>query len=138
MAPSAKKERGRAKRYHRDIKNERKAHMEQRALGPVADTELSSDQPRYYNAEFVPIVLTRDLLEHDGVRIFLQAVQMGALVYWELGRKGTHISSHFLTSKGTEDTLTSPDPKDENYRLLVDAHLARLGTMVGARPQQIA
>lgn len=138
MAPSSKKERGRAKRYHRDIHNERKAHMEQRALGPVADTELSSDQPRYYDAEFVPIVLTRDLLEHDGVRIFLEAVQMGALVFWELGRKGTHISSHFLTSRGTEDTLTSPDPKDENYRLLVDAHLARLGQMVGAYPKQIA
>jgi len=134
MAPSAKKERGRTKRYHRDINIERKAHLEQRALGPVADTELSSGQLRYYDAEFVPIVLTRDLLEHDGVRIFLEAVQMGALVYWELGRKGTHISSHFLTSRGTEDTLTSPDPKDEDYCMLVNAHLSRLGELVGARP----
>ena len=55
--PSSKKERGRTKRYHRDINNERKAHLEQRALGPVADTELSSGQQRYYDAKFVPIVL---------------------------------------------------------------------------------
>jgi hypothetical protein len=132
--PSSKKERGRTKRYHRDINNERKAHLEQRALGPVADTELSSGQQRYYDAKFVPIVLTRALLEHDGVQMFLEAVQMGALVYWELGRKGTHISSHFLTSRGTEDTLTSPDPKDEDYCMLVNAHLHRLGELVGAAP----
>lgn len=126
MAPSSKRERGRRTKFNRDLARERKAHITQRAQGPVADFELSSGQPRFYDSEFVPIALTRELLEHGGVRAFLHAVQKRALVYWELGRKGTHISSHFLTANGTEDYLTSPDPNDQNYPNLVDAHISRL------------
>jgi hypothetical protein len=49
----------------------------------------------------------------------------GLLIGWSLGRKGTHISSKFETDSGTTDYLTNPDPHDDDYLSLAQAHVGR-------------
>jgi len=135
---SAKKARGRAKKDARELDEARRAHAaHNQALGRTAPLILADDKPRFFDSEFVPVPLTSELAELDGVRFMQQAVKDGFLVFWELGRKGTHISSHFLTTGGTEDYLTSPNPEDEDYGSLVIAHINRIAQIFGIESDPI-
>ena len=100
----------------------------------VAPSRLPADAHRHFKSEFVPIRLTKELREHKGVKVLLEAVENDVLELWELGRKGTHISSHFVTCEGTEDTLTSTSADDDDYGSLVDAHISRLAGLMGLTP----
>lgn len=100
----------------------------------LAPSRLPADAHRHYESEFVPIRLTKELRAHKGVKVLLEAVENDVLELWELGRKGTHISSHFVTCEGTEDTLTSTSADDDDYGSLVDAHIARLAGLMGLAP----
>jgi len=135
---SSKKARGRAKKDARELDGARRAHAaHNQALGRTAPLVLDDEGPRFFDSEFVPMPLTSELAEHDGVRFMQRAVKDGFLVFWELGRKGTHISSHFLSTGGTEDYLTSPNPHDEDYGSLVMAHINRLAQIFGATPDTV-
>jgi hypothetical protein len=124
---ASKKVRGRAARAAHP------ANAEKRLV--AAPSRLPADAHRHYESEFVPIRLTKALRAHEGVQVLLGAVGEGVLDFWELGRKGTHISSRFLTCEGTEDTLTSPDADDDDYESLVEAHLHRLAGLMGFAPE---
>jgi hypothetical protein len=121
---SAKKRRGRASKQERAER--RGAHPERFAPSRRPDHL----HPRY-ELGFVPIRLTRELRQLEGVDIMLEGVRDGCLQSWELGRKGTHISSRFVTDEGLEDTLTSPNPDDDDYDSLVQAHILRLAKIMG-------
>ena len=135
---ASKKVRGRAKKDERALVMERRAHTAHNdALGRTAPTILDDDKPRFFESEFVPMPLTSELAENECVRFMQTAVKDGYLVYWELGRKGTHISSHFLTTGGTEDFLTSPNPQDEDYGSLVKVHINRLAQIYCLQPDPL-
>ena len=123
---ASKKVRGRVARAAKSDKADKRV--------VAAPSRLPADTHRHYESEFVPIRLTKALRAHEGVQVLLGAVGEGVLDFWELGRKGTHISSRFLTCEGTEDTLTSPDADDDDYKSLVDAHLHRLAGLMGFAP----
>ena len=136
---SSKKARGRARKDARELDGARRAHTaHNQALGRTAPLVLTDDGPRFFDSEFVPLPLTSELADQEGVRFMQDAVKEGFLVYWELGRKGTHISSHFLTKDGTEDYLTSPNPHDEDYGSLVIAHINRLAQIFGFRMDDLS
>lgn len=136
---SSKKARGRVKKEARELDEARRAHAEHNdALGRRAPVMLPDDDPRFYDSEFVPIPLTSELAEHEGVRFMQDAVKKGWLVFWDLGRKGTHISSHFLTTCGTEDYLTSGGAYDNDYGSLVIAHISRLAQIYGVVPDPLS
>ena len=73
----------------------------------------------------MPIELSSELLALDVVKSFQSLVTEGCLQKWELGRKGTHVSSHFVTACGLDDMLTSPFPNDNNFENLCKAHISR-------------
>ena len=122
---ASKKLRGRAERMGKPPK------------AAIAPSRLPADAHRHFKSEFVPIRLTKELRAHKGVQVLLEAVENDVLELWELGRKGTHISSHFVTCEGTEDTLTSTSADDDNYGSLVDAHIARLAGLMGLAPNLV-
>ena len=126
---SSKKMRGRAERANKPPKAD--------ASRILAPSRLPADAHRHYESEFVPIRLTEELREHKGVKILLTAVEDDILELWELGRKGTHISSHFVTCEGTEDFLTSTSAEDDDYGSLVDAHISRLAGIMGLAPNLV-
>ena len=126
---ASKKMRGRAERANKPPKAD--------ASRVLAPSRLPADAHRHYESEFVPIRLTKELRAHKGVQVLLEAVENDVLELWELGRKGTHISSHFVTCEGTEDTLTSTSADDDNYGSLVDAHIARLAGLMGLAPNLV-
>jgi len=97
---------------------------------PRAPTRLPADVHPFFDSEFKPIELSDALRALESVKTMLLGVQEGALVEWNLGRKGTHISSHFVTADGVEDYLTSPNPLDDDFDSLTKAHLSRLGQLV--------
>ena len=103
----------------------------------LAPSRLPSNAHRHFESEFVPIRLTKELREHKGVQVLLAAVEDDIHELWELGRKGTHISSHFVTYEGTEDTLTSTSANDDDYGSLVDAHITRLAGLIGLAPNLV-
>lgn len=136
---SSKKARGRTRKDERALVRERRAHAAHNdALGRTAPIALDDDGPRFFDSEFVPMPLTSELAECEGVRFMQNAVKEGLLVYWELGRKGTHISSHFLTTGGTEDYLTSGGAYDNDYGSLVIAHISRLAQIYGVVPDPLS
>jgi hypothetical protein len=80
----------------------------------------------YFDCEFRPIQLSADLLAEDVVQAMQSLVTDDeVLADWQLGRKGTHIASRFVSAGGQEDTLCSPDPLDDDYVSLVKAHINR-------------
>ena len=91
----------------------------------MAPRTLQANTHPFYKSEFRPITLSGDLLSEDCVKSMLDIVKEGHLQEWNLGRKGTHISSRFVSAGGTEDTLTSPNPNDGDYKSLVLAHMQR-------------
>ena len=95
---------------------------------------LPDEAHDFFESRFVPIRLTDALRDPKGVKIMQLALANGMLEYWELGRKGTHICSKFITREGTEDCLTSPNPNNEDYGSLVDAHVQRLAQIMGLTP----
>ena len=99
-----------------------------------APSTLSENAHPFFEPTFVPIRLTDLLRDHKGVKIMQLGLADGMLESWQLGRKGTHICSKFVTREGTEDCLTSPDPDDEDYGSLVDAHVQRLAQIMGLLP----
>ena len=92
---------------------------------PTAPRTLPAETHPHFESEFVPITFSNDLLALEVVKDMKEMVNEGHLVSWELGRKGTHISSRFCTDSGQEDILTSPDPADEDYESLCKAHIQR-------------
>lgn len=122
--PSSKKLRGR----------EKKANRPGGVPMRFAPSTLPDDTHPFFESTFVPIRLTDALRDQKGVQIMQLALADGMLQYWELGRKGTHICSKFVTREGTEDSLTSPNPNDEDYGSLVDAHVQRLAQVMGLSP----
>ena len=122
--PSSKKLRGR----------EKKASRPGGVPLRFAPSTLPDNAHPFFEPTFVPIRLTDVLRDQKGVQIMQLALADGVLEYWELGRKGTHICSKFVTREGTEDCLTSPNPNDEDYGSLVDAHVQRLAQVLGLGP----
>ena len=128
MTSSSKKARGRKAREAKPAAN----------TGRFAPSNLSEDTHRHYDSAFVPIRLTKQLREHKGVQLLLTFMEEdGPLELWELGRKGTHISSHFITTWGKEDYLTSPFADDDDYGSLVDAHIWRFLDLAGLKPKTL-
>lgn len=103
-------------------------------LTPAQLAQLPPGVERYLDSQFRSIRLTPELREDQFVQAMLRCVSDGVLECWKLGRKGEHISSYFKTSEGTDDTLTSSDPDDDNYPALVHAHVCRLGNLLGLDP----
>ena len=126
---ASKKMRGRAERANKPPKAD--------ASRVLAPSRLPADVHRRFESEFVPIRLTKELREHNGVQLMLAAVEDDILELWELGRKGTYISSHFVTCGGKEDFLTSTSAHDDDYGSLVDAHISRLAGIVGLVPNLV-
>ena len=93
---------------------------------PCAPATLPATTHPFYESELVPL---RSIPEHvqrsDHGRVFAMLLAKGLLIGWSLGRKGTHISSKFETDSGTTDYLTSPDPHDDDYLSLAQAHVGR-------------
>ena len=129
MVTASKKMRGRAERANKPPKAD--------ASRVLAPSRLPADVHRRFESEFMPIRLTKELREHKGVKVLLEAVKEDVLELWELGRKGTYISSHFVTCEGTEDTLTSTSADDDDYGSLVDAHISRLAGLMGLAPNLV-
>ena len=92
--------------------------MAKEFLRPATLRELVYD-------EFHPISLPADLQADEHVQKMLKLVNKSFLREWRVGRVGTHISSRFVTAGGLEDVLSSADPDDGNYALLVRAHIQR-------------
>ena len=94
---------------------------------PVATPRtLPPEVHPFYDSMFKPISLSSDLRANDAVQTMLGLVQEGWLTSWDLGRKGTHISSHFIVkATGDIDTLTSPNPNDQDFVSLTEAHIQR-------------
>ena len=80
----------------------------------------------FYESTFCPIELCDTLRSNKAVQVMLSGLESGALLEWSLGRKGTHLSSRFVTCDGTEDMLTSSQPDDNDYSSLLQAHIERL------------
>ena len=99
-----------------------------------APSTLPEDAHPFFESTLVPIRLTDALRDHKAVQIMQMALADGMLEYWQLGRKGTHICSKFMTRGGTEDCLTSPNPNDDDYGSLVEAHVQRLAQIMGLAP----
>lgn len=85
----------------------------------------------HYDSTFVPIVIPKHVLDDEKTAGMREALEVGVLVQWELGRKGTHIASRWVSGDGNEDTLTSSDPQDDDYLSLVIAHTQRLCMYMG-------
>ena len=108
----------------------------QSQLTPAQLAQLPPGTENYFDKQFRPIRLTPELREDQAVQAMLRCISDGVLECWKLGRKGKHISSYFVTSGGTDDTLTSSDPDDDNYPALVQAHVCRLGNLLGIGPDE--
>ena len=128
---SAKKERGRQQRAQRTARPNAKPER-------FAPSRLTDDMHRHYSGDFVPIRLTKEIRAYEGAQVLLKGLEEGALELWELGRKGTHIASRFVTVDGVEDTLMSPDAEDDNYAPLIDAHINRLAELMGVCKYEVA
>ena len=128
---SAKKARGRLQRAQRSARPNAKPER-------YAPSRLTDDMHRHYEPDFVPIRITKEMRGYAGAQLMLLGVEEGALELWELGRKGTHIASRFLTVDGVEDTLVSPDPEDDDYAPLIDAHIKRLAELMGVCKYEVA
>ena len=94
--------------------------------GPCAPTILSETTHPFYESDFLPI---RSIPVHvqrsEHGYVFARLLEEGVLTSWSLGRKGTHISSKFVTDMGTTDYLTSPFANDDDYLSLARAHAGR-------------
>ena len=75
--------------------------------------------------QFRPIPLSAEMLSESWVKSMQDLMRLGLLQEWEIGRKGTHISSHFVTAGGTQDILTSVCANDTDYKKLVLTHVER-------------
>ena len=92
----------------------------------VAPRTLPPEVHPFYDSMFNPISLSSDLRANDAVESMQGLVQEGWLTSWDLGRKGTHISSQFIVkATGDIDTLTSPNPNDQDFVSLTEAHIQR-------------
>ena len=69
------------------------------------------------------LLRTQNLQSNDHVKVFQSLLEKGYLTSWSIGTNHGYISSKFQTIGGTEDTLTSPDENDLDYRSLIQAHL---------------
>ena len=106
-------------------KQSRRVRNGDAAATATAPRTLPNDQHPFFASEFRPIVLSADLLAQHVVSTFQTLAKDGWLEEWQLGRKGTHISSRFTTAGGVQDTLTSPDPGDDDFASLARAHIRR-------------
>jgi len=103
----------------------KKSRRDRAGNGIMAPRTMPECKHPHYNSKFRSIELTDCLRALDVVQVMLTLQKEGHLVKWQLGRKGTHIASHFITAGGLADTLTSPGPEDENYEMLTRAHVER-------------
>lgn len=97
-----------------------------RTRSSVAPATLGPDDARYFEPEFRPIITPPELLETEEAKVLDEALAAGLLVSWELGRKGTHIASRWVSSCGNEDTIVAVKSSDDSYKQLMNAHVQRL------------
>ena len=75
---------------------------------------------------FTAVPLPPEHADSTEAKLVQQALRVGAVTKWEVGRRGPYISSRFLACTGDEDTLTSVQPDDRDYSGLLGAHLVKL------------
>ena len=80
---------------------------------------------QHLTKEFTIIKNPDDMKDDYYVKIFIKMLEKKHLVEWTIGKRGDYISSHFTTANGSIDYLTSPNPNDDDYSSLVQAHLYR-------------
>ena len=102
-----------------------------RTRGWKAPVTLAPDVHRLYDSEFKPIEIPKSIHETEAGKAFKEAKDDGMIQLWELGRKGTHISSRFVDADGDEDILTAQSAEDEDWEQLAGAHLLQLATKFG-------
>ena len=102
-----------------------------RTRGWKAPVTLAPDVHRAYDSEFKPIEIPKAIHETDAGKAFKEAKDDGMIELWELGRKGTHISSRFVDSDGDEHILTAQGADDEDWEQLAGAHMFRLAMKCG-------
>ena len=96
-----------------------------------APAVLPPDVHPHYDTTFVPIDIPKSVLEDPRTEGIQDALKEGFLLSWELGRKGTHIASRWVTRDGNEDILMSPDSNDDDYAMLTLAHTQQLVMYMG-------
>lgn len=96
-----------------------------------APTVLAVGEQRYFDPQFLPMRAPQWLLETEEAKTLDEGIASGWLLTWEVGRKGTHIASRWVSSCGNEDTMVSPDPGDEDLKALLNAHCSRLAQWAG-------
>ena len=96
-----------------------------------APAKLPEGTRPIFESEFKPIDIPKELLESEFGLVFKEQLDEKNLVAWELGRKGTYISSRWLSADGKEDFLTSTDSNDEDYHSLMQAHIFRFAQYMG-------
>ena len=79
---------------------------------------------------FEPVPLPPEHMDTKEAKLRQQALDVGAVSKWEVGRRGGLIASRFVACTGDEDTLTSTNADDRNYSALLGAHLVRLHAIV--------
>lgn len=92
----------------------------------VAPVALGEGEARYFEPEFRTVITPEWLKATDEAKTIQKGLEAGWLVSWEIGRKGTHIASRWVSACGNEDTIVSPDPGDDDWKSLVHAHVCRL------------
>lgn len=102
-----------------------------RTRGWKAPAVLPPGVHPHYDSTFVPIDIPKSVLEHEYTQALQEALHEGFLESWELGRKGTHIASRWVSRDGNEDVLMSPDSADDDYVSLALAHTQQLCMYMG-------
>ena len=83
-----------------------------------------------YDPEFVRVDIPEHVLQSDIWRFIADLLSKQTfLERWELGRKGSHISSQFILCDGTCDRLTSVTHTDDDYIELLKAHTQRMAEL---------
>ena len=79
---------------------------------------------------FEPVPLPREHANTREAKLRQQALDVGAVSKWEVGRRGGLIASRFVACTGDEDLLTSVQAGDNDFSALLGAHLVRLHAIV--------
>jgi hypothetical protein len=94
-------------------------------IGPIGPSEVPIGVHPHFDSSFVPIQMPPFIRELEVAKQFEKMVSDGLLTKWELGRRGTNISSRFVTFWGADDMLTSPLSEDNDFEPLCQVHLVR-------------
>jgi hypothetical protein len=92
---------------------------------PRSGAPLASDDPL-----FRPIEIPDDLKDSRVVTLLQHALDVEVILEWNVGMRGDHISSRFVTAEGEEDVLMSADSSDRNFGELLHAHVVKLHSLM--------